>query len=108
RVAVVAVGDDADAHPRDLLHQPGHGRLELPPDLRETRVHAAGGVEAEDDLDGVVDHWMDPCHWRDARWGAPREVGCSFSVTSRTLPTDPRVYKGRQRLARTLYVHLRT
>ncbi len=55
-VAVVAVGDDADPHPRDLLHQPGDGGFDLLPNLGEARIHAAGGVKAEDDLDAIVDH----------------------------------------------------
>src|SRR5207248_1053669 len=51
-VAVVAVGDDADADARDLLEQPGDGALDVPAHLGQARVHAAGGVEAEDDLNG--------------------------------------------------------
>src|SRR5262249_37345542 len=60
RVAVVAVRDDADADAGDLLHQPADRALELLPYLREARVHAAGGVEGEDDLDRVVDHGWTP------------------------------------------------
>src|SRR5262249_44792322 len=103
-VAVIAVGDDPDPDARDLLSEPRDGGPDLLPDLGEARVHAPGGVEAEDDLNVVVDHERDnrprsPGGSRDNRGGSAischaisaRRRGKAASMSAiETAPTERR------------------
>ncbi|HVG57982.1 MAG TPA: hypothetical protein VNA24_05465 [Hyalangium sp.] len=47
--------DDPNADAGNLLHEPRDRGAHLLPHLRQTWIHAARGVKAEDDLDAVVD-----------------------------------------------------